>query len=532
MWNWSPVSFQACYQPILDNVHHSPVPRPPVFPSPPCSNESNWVSVHKGGFIISPDASTRHGTISCTCTSLMLGMGSEGIHTGDTFEIRNNSLILSDVFVSNCSAADGSVYVHTHSSVMWNRDFHRRKNWEQDIVGGIGLNVLVIGVASMSRLGWSRHLKKTHTYVTTDQGAVVLRGYNIVGDPLEGLLAAFTSPPQGQYPGSNPWLEAVQEADDLPWLFQDFHGAGYVTQWGEDIRRYGSLRFKVKPVDHFMGPFYVNTRQNVTSHAPCIDSDDIHNVLFQNVMDLFEMYPRRPKFSYIFHDTWPSDNIDSLDQAMYSFLRTMEQRSFLNSTLLVLLSDRGYLPEVTAIPPGGKWEQRLPYLALRVPTWFQETYPKAMTNLRINSNRLTTPYDLYATLKDVLHYTQPQNPRHRDSRHKDKTVVRPSYLYDGNRNTSKDGLYSATGQSWFQEMPWWRSCADAGVHSFWCACLDFPLGGPDLQPVIEQSPKDRLADNLLPSPVRTCKDYLMSWVDYVYTLLKIFVANWYVLNQL
>lgn len=38
------------------------------------------------------------------------------------------------------------------------------------------------------------------------------------------------------------------------------------------------------------------------------------------------------------------------------------------------------------------------------PPWFQRAYPDAMVNIRRNSQRLTTPFDIYPTLKNVLHY--------------------------------------------------------------------------------------------------------------------------------
>jgi hypothetical protein len=38
------------------------------------------------------------------------------------------------------------------------------------------------------------------------------------------------------------------------------------------------------------------------------------------------------------------------------------------------------------------------------PPWFQRAYPDAMVNVRRNSQRLTTPFDINPTLKNILHY--------------------------------------------------------------------------------------------------------------------------------
>ena len=38
------------------------------------------------------------------------------------------------------------------------------------------------------------------------------------------------------------------------------------------------------------------------------------------------------------------------------------------------------------------------------PPWFQRLYPEAMNNIKRNSQRLTSPFDINPTLKNVLHY--------------------------------------------------------------------------------------------------------------------------------
>jgi 2'-5' RNA ligase len=48
-------------------------------------------------------------------------------------------------------------------------------------------------------------------------------------------------------------------------------------------------------------------------------------------------------------------------------------------------------------------EERLPFLAVSLPQWFRDRYKLAVANLELNArSRLTTPYDLHFTLKDLL----------------------------------------------------------------------------------------------------------------------------------
>ncbi|KFD45044.1 hypothetical protein M513_14079 [Trichuris suis] len=61
-----------------------------------------------------------------------------------------------------------------------------------------------------------------------------------------------------------------------------------------------------------------------------------------------------------------------------------------------------------------------------------------------NGNRLTTPFDLHATLKSLLNFPPP-----------------------------KVGNLSHRGISLFSEIPASRDCANAGIAPHWCSCLSW-----------------------------------------------------------
>ena len=57
----------------------------------------------------------------------------------------------------------------------------------------MGVNVLMFGFDSVSRMTWMRNLPKTHKYYTQELGGMVLEGYNIVGDGTpQALLPILT----------------------------------------------------------------------------------------------------------------------------------------------------------------------------------------------------------------------------------------------------------------------------------------------------------------------------------------------------
>ena len=87
----------------------------------------------------------------------------------------------------------------------------------------------------------------------------------------------------------------------------------------------------------------------------------------------------------------------------------------------------------------GKLEERLPLFSMILPPWFSEKYPKVYENLRINTNRLTSWYDLHATFRHMLYFPDlPSNLKH--------------------------------GQSLLEVVPTSRTCAQANVAEHWCPC--------------------------------------------------------------
>jgi len=50
----------------------------------------------------------------------------------------------------------------------------------------------------------------------------------------------------------------------------------------------------------------------------------------------------------------------------------------------------------------GFYEERNPLLMIRLPLKFQEDHPELTRNIKLNENRLATPYDLHITLRHIL----------------------------------------------------------------------------------------------------------------------------------
>jgi hypothetical protein len=90
-----------------------------------------------------------------------------------------------------------------------------------------------------------------------------------------------------------------------------------------------------------------------------------------------------------------------------------------------------------------------------MPRTFQEKYPIQMRNLRLNSRKLTTPFDIHETLKDILNFDEKASSK----LHNEKTF----------ESTSE----TPRGISLFRHIPINRTCEDAQIEAHWCACLNW-----------------------------------------------------------
>ena len=421
-----------------------------------CSKKKNWVLVNQGRIIILEEATTTHGTVICYYTPILRGKDDGEAYFGDTTFIRSYDLIKSDAFMVNCSAADGSVYSNIHSSVMWRPELHARYKKHLKNIASMDLDIVMVGFDSISRMTWMRNLPKTHRYFTKELGGLVFEGYNVVGyNTRRALSALLTGRDLDELPEVRLGFKGAQYVDSFPWLFRELQSAGYVTQWGEDDYESGTFTkalrgFKDQPVDHYLRPFHMKlpkVRYDMLSTTYCLGPQPKHQVVFQNILDLYDMYGSKPKFSFMWNTELSHDSLSMVrlvDDDLKSFLQKLKHTNLLNNTLLILLSDHGARFGEPWDSPQGGYEQLLPYLGLRFPKWFEQKYPVAYKNLQKNTVQLTTPYDVHATLKDVLNYTG-----------------------SGKQNTGVKAL------SLFQEVPINRSCGDAGISSEWCTCLDW-----------------------------------------------------------
>ena len=307
--------------------------------------------VEKGTFQISSAATKRHGAIRCAYTPLYRGDGDFNTWWRDTIDnLKSGSPIQTDFFKVACTADDKAEYDNIHvgiapvhmSTVIPTVDRNK----------ALGLNVLMIGFDSVSRLTWMRNLPKTYDYLVKVLGAVVLEGYNIVGDATTAaLLPMFTGKHELELPESRRRVKGAKPIDGLPWIWKQYKKLGYVTQWAEDCHDLGAFTlrlsgFKDQPVDHYMRTYYLeaeNLRRN--SKRLCTGSLPRHVVFLNYARDLYRTYPARTrKFSFMFHTELThglTNTLQVADDDVVDFLKDMNQSGRLDDTVLIMMSDHG-----------------------------------------------------------------------------------------------------------------------------------------------------------------------------------------------
>lgn len=319
----------------------------------------------------------------------------------------------------------------------------------------IPLNILIYGLDSLSHLSFQRKLPLTYSYLKDSLDAVIMNGYNIVGDATTAaIIPLLTGKTETELPEVRKNQLASGFVDDYPLIWNKYRSKGYATLFAEDSPSLAvfNLRFNgfyTAPTDHYMRPFWQAVSESVLHERSlnfCLGSKPKHQFTLDYVKEFFEKYNNVSKFAFAFHgELSHNDNnpVQYLDKDLHRFLWQMKQQNFLNNTLLIIMSDHGARYSNVRNTVQGKLEERLPFMSFVFPAWFKNKYPYFTNNLKGNREKLVTPFDVHETLLDLLDTSRMYEPV----------------------DTSTRGI------SLLQSVPLNRTCRSAGIAMHWCSCL-------------------------------------------------------------
>lgn len=328
------------------------------------------------------------------------------------------------------------------------------------------LNVLVIGLDAVSRLNLHRQLPETVEYLEK-LSAVELLGYNKVGDnTFPNLIPVLTGLDENELVNTC-WPSNTHRFDNCPFIWNDFKRKKYATAYAEDsawmgIFNYVKRGFYEQPTDYFWSVFNMIAEKEIgNQHAMnvyrCVGGRQVYTTLLDYIKKFVSTMNNNfhPYFGFFWEVSVSHDYLNTPKWADGDFKRLfkfMNDSGGLEKTVLVFLSDHGIRWGGIRSTYQGRMEERLPFLYITIPKWYRETYTQAYANLRKNSRRLTTPFDLHETLKDLL----------------DPFALTANYLEE--RYETENAKNISRGQSLFGTISSKRTCEDAGISPHWCTC--------------------------------------------------------------
>ncbi|XP_073965797.1 uncharacterized protein isoform X2 [Choristoneura fumiferana] len=299
------------------------------------------------------------------------------------------------------------------------------------------INVQIIAFDTLSANGFRRLMPNSWIELRTTLRATVMKG--TIGDGMaSALLPILTGKTEIEL--LNEKNENSHIFDRVQFLYRKLKELGYRTAFFEDIPFKGTFldRFSsnYQIADHHFHKSFLEDGSDVKRY--CIGGTSEIRLIFNITNQFMDLDGNRFGFTYVAdvtaHDFSMVQTADvELEKLLLDFQRQRED------TLLVIVSDHGPRTRVRDTWQG-KLEERLPLLVLMLPRNLMLKRHHAAKALADNSDTITTPYDLHATLADVL-------------------------------GIREEGM--KRGLTLLESIPKNRSCSDVGVEPHWCFCLQW-----------------------------------------------------------
>lgn len=368
-------------------------------------------------------------------------------------------ITIKDEFVRvTCSVNNKSVYDQYYiqapaKPIMYTQEINKNKS---------SYNVLILGIDNVSRLNFHRTMPKTLAYLK-EKGAVDLVGYNKVGDNsfpnLIPLLMGYKDNEIQRICLPNKY----STFDECPFIWNLFKDAGYYTALAEDSAylgtfNYGHNGFAKTPVDYYAYPFIKQAEQTVGcvhdfNSNLCMNDKRFFQVILDYMKDIITTLKTKRLFGFFWTVTMSHDYLNYpmvLDEPFLAVLKRLTESKYLDQTILFLVSDHGIRWGSIRSTKQGRLEERLPFVYVLTPQSFRENYSEAYNNLKLNSRRLATPFDVHETLADLVNLENINN---------ENINARRNESYAGKR-----------GISLFSQIPANRTCRTASIDDHWCTC--------------------------------------------------------------
>lgn len=324
------------------------------------------------------------------------------------------------------------------------------------------ISVLLIGIDSISRLNLHRQMPKTVRFLQETGQTVEMLGYNKVGDnTFPNLIPVFSGLSDSELEHIC-WPNSDTAFDECPFIWKNFKEYGFVTGFGEDASKIGlfnylRIGFRKQPTDFYFQAFNLASEHEIghekwLNAVLCLGKRLNVEVLLDITMQFAINLKDHPSFGFFWETSLSHDYLNLPKQGDDYYLKLFEklhENGIFNNSFIIFFSDHGIRWGEIRRTYQGYLEERLPFLLISYPNWFAEQYPHAVFNLRANRRKLTTPFDLHKTLKDLI-----------DLKNITNTMLRERLSFPEHTK----------GISLFLPLNETRTCAEAAIPEVWCTC--------------------------------------------------------------
>ncbi|XP_034485979.1 uncharacterized protein LOC117790600 [Drosophila innubila] len=321
-------------------------------------------------------------------------------------------------------------------------------------------SVLLWGIDSMSRMNFQRTMPQMFKYLT-EENWYELQGYNKMADNTFPNLMAILTGFNNSRAMSVCKPTVVGFLDTCPSLWKAYKKRGYFTAYSEDWSKFATFNFNKKgfvkpPTDYYGRPLMLavakELKNQVNMNIPyCVGRRHYAEYVYDAALQFTKVYKNESTFGMFWTNSFSHNNFalpSSMDARVLEYMRSLNRSGILDESIIVFFSDHGMRFGSLRKLDSGFLEERMPIFYIWLPKWFREKYPEYADSLKLNRNRLTSPYDIYATLRHILELDTPR-----------------SELPLPESCPSCHSVFFKVEES--------RGCRYAGIDDHWCTCNSF-----------------------------------------------------------
>ena len=197
----------------------------------------------------------------------------------------------------------------------------------------------------------------------------------------------------------------------------------------------------------------------------CLGSRTEVDLLLQWIEEFITVFSDKPHFTFTHFVEASHDGINDISRfsnRFMQFFQRVHQSKLFEHTAVILFGDHGMRYGDFSRTTIGRMEKNLPALYVILPQYFRDNFPNAFENIKINSERLVTNFDVRETLNDILHQNYKNVGKLEEHSHM-KIGQLTKRTHFGQEHLSRS-------LSLFKIIPESRTCEDATIEYNRCQC--------------------------------------------------------------